>query len=90
MVGDYISTSFAGGNVAFPVFAVAKAPTRGTFFDERMYSARFDVTFLAGAARPWPARAPHPPLPPHLDGCRRFRTNRGELARRNRPLQPGS
>ena len=43
MVGDYMSTSFAGGNFAFPVFAVAKAKT-GTVFDERMYSARFDVT----------------------------------------------
>jgi hypothetical protein len=43
MVGDYMSTSFAGGLYAFPVFAVAKAKT-GTEFDERAYSARFDVT----------------------------------------------
>jgi hypothetical protein len=43
MVGDYMSTSFAGGPLAFPVFAVAKAKT-GTVFDERAYSARFDVT----------------------------------------------
>jgi hypothetical protein len=43
MVGDYMSTSFAGGNYAFPIFAVAKAKT-GTVFDERAYSARFDVT----------------------------------------------
>jgi len=43
MVGDYMSTSFAGGNYAFPVFAVAKFKT-GAVFDERMYSARFDVT----------------------------------------------
>jgi hypothetical protein len=43
MVGDYMSTSFAGGNFAFPIFAVAKAKT-GTTFDERAYSARFDVT----------------------------------------------
>jgi len=43
MVGDYMSTSFAGGNYAFPVFAVAKFKT-GSVFDERMYSARFDVT----------------------------------------------
>jgi hypothetical protein len=43
MVGDYMSTSFAGGPLAFPVFAVAKAPTGGVF-DERTYSARFDVT----------------------------------------------
>jgi hypothetical protein len=47
MVGDYMSTSFAGGNFAFPVFAVAKVPTSGTF-DERMYSARFDVTVQSG------------------------------------------
>jgi hypothetical protein len=47
MVGDYMSTSFAGGNFAFPVFAVAKAPTSGTF-DERTYSARFDVTVQPG------------------------------------------
>jgi hypothetical protein len=47
MVGDYMSTSFAGGNFAFPVFAVAKAPTSGTF-DERMYSARFDVMVQPG------------------------------------------
>jgi hypothetical protein len=43
MVGDYMSTSFAGGTFAFPVFAVAKAKT-GSTFDERAYSARFDVT----------------------------------------------
>lgn len=30
MVGDYISSSFNGGGVAFPVFAVASAPTGGT------------------------------------------------------------
>ena len=46
MVGDYMSTSFAGGNYAFPIFAVAKAKT-GTTFDERAYSARFDVTIPA-------------------------------------------
>jgi len=47
MVGDYMSTSFAGGNFAFPIFAVAKAKT-GTTFDERAYSARFDVTQQPG------------------------------------------
>jgi len=47
MVGDYMSTSFAGGNLAFPVFAVAKNKT-GSIFDERMYSARFDVTQQPG------------------------------------------
>jgi len=48
MVGDYMSTSFAGGNFAFPVFAVAKFKT-GAVFDERMYSARFDVTLPSSA-----------------------------------------
>ena len=43
MVGDYMSTSFAGGTYAFPIFAVAK-PKTGSTFDERAYSARFDVT----------------------------------------------
>jgi hypothetical protein len=43
MVGDYISTSFAGGPLAFPVFAIAKPPTSGAF-DERTAAARFDVT----------------------------------------------
>jgi hypothetical protein len=43
MVGDYISTSFAGGPLAFPVFAIAKPPVNGVF-DERAASARFDVT----------------------------------------------
>jgi hypothetical protein len=42
MVGDYISTSFAGG-YAFPVFAIAKPPTGGVF-SERAAAARFDVT----------------------------------------------
>jgi hypothetical protein len=36
MVGDYISTSFAGGS-AHPVFAVANAPT-GSTLDEAMYT----------------------------------------------------
>ena len=31
MVGDYISTSFAGGPLAFPVFAIAKPPLGGVF-----------------------------------------------------------
>ena len=50
MVGDYMSTSFAGGNYAFPIFAVAKAKT-GAVFDERAYSARFDVTIQPGVVR---------------------------------------
>jgi hypothetical protein len=48
MVGDYISTSFAGGPLAFPVFAIAKPPT-GTVFDERAAAARFDVTMPQAA-----------------------------------------
>ena len=36
MVGDYISTSIAGG-AAVPVFAVAR-PHTGTTFDEAMYA----------------------------------------------------
>ena len=43
MVGDYISTSFAGGPLAFGVFAIAKPPVSGVF-NERAASARFDVT----------------------------------------------
>jgi hypothetical protein len=42
MVGDYISTSFAGG-LAHPVYAIAKAKD-GAAFVERAASARFDVT----------------------------------------------
>jgi hypothetical protein len=52
MVGDYISTSFAGGPLAFPVFAIAKPPASGVF-DERAASARFDVT-IPQAAKPIP------------------------------------
>jgi hypothetical protein len=52
MVGDYISTSFAGGPLAFPVFAIAKPPENGVF-NERAASARFDVTIpQAGQAIP--------------------------------------
>jgi hypothetical protein len=47
MVGDYVSTSFAGG-YAVPVFAIAKPPT-GSVFSERAAAARFDVT---ASARP--------------------------------------
>jgi hypothetical protein len=52
MVGDYISTSFAGGSLAFPVFAIAKPPVSGVF-DERAAAARFDVMIpQAGATIP--------------------------------------
>lgn len=42
MVGDYISTSFAGAK-AVPVFAVAK-PKSGNVFDEAMHSSKLNVT----------------------------------------------
>ena len=54
MVGDYISTSFAGGPLAFPVFAIAKPPV-GSVFDERAAAARFDVT-IPQAGAPIPVR----------------------------------
>jgi hypothetical protein len=54
MVGDYISTSFAGGPLAFPVFAIAKLPVNGVF-NERAASARFDVT-IPQAGVPIPTR----------------------------------
>jgi len=48
MVGDYIATSFAGGN-AYGVFAVAKANS-GTTFDEAIYTneAGFNVAAAQG------------------------------------------
>jgi hypothetical protein len=42
MVGDYISTSFAGGT-AHPIFAIAKPPVGGVF-NEQAATATFDVT----------------------------------------------
>jgi hypothetical protein len=51
MVGDYISTSFAGGPLAFPVFVIAKPPA-GLVFDERAASARFDVTIPSARTIP--------------------------------------
>ena len=42
MVGDYVSTSFAGG-YAFPVFTIAKPPTAGVY-SERAAAARLAVT----------------------------------------------
>ena len=54
MVGDYISTSFAGGPLAFPVFAIAKPPLNG-MFNERAAAARFDVT-IPQASKPIPLR----------------------------------
>lgn len=48
MVGDYISTSFAGGT-AHPVFAVAAAPTGGVY-DEAMYASSTGLAVPAGSA----------------------------------------
>jgi hypothetical protein len=65
MVGDYIATSFAGGN-AYGFFAVAKANS-GTTFDEAIYTtqAGFDVAaaqgrFSSAGERPVAAAKPHP------------------------------
>ena len=49
MVGDYISTSFAGGK-AYPVFAVANAPSGGVF-DEAMYVPTGGLQITGGAHR---------------------------------------
>jgi hypothetical protein len=49
MVGDYISTSFAGGK-AHPVYAIAKALDNGVFV-ERAATAAFDVTAPVASLR---------------------------------------
>jgi hypothetical protein len=46
MVGDYISTSFSGGK-AYPVFAVATAPSGGVF-NEAMFTVTVGLTALRG------------------------------------------
>lgn len=46
MVGDYISTSTSGGR-AWPVFAVANAPSGGTF-DEGMYVSTGGLPITGG------------------------------------------
>jgi hypothetical protein len=46
MVGDYISTSFPGGN-AFPVFAVATAPSGGVF-NEAMFTVSGGLGITGG------------------------------------------
>ncbi|MCW2916948.1 MAG: hypothetical protein JWN52_5016 [Actinomycetia bacterium] len=48
MVGDYISTSISGGK-AWPVIAVANAPT-GSTFDEAMYVPTGGLAITGGAA----------------------------------------
>lgn len=55
MVGDYISTSFAGG-MAHPVFAVAAAPS-GIVFNEAMYTPAAGLAATAGTAAATPATA---------------------------------
>jgi hypothetical protein len=48
MVGDYISTSIRNGANAFPVIAVANAPT-GSTFDEAMYVPTSGLGITGGA-----------------------------------------
>jgi hypothetical protein len=48
MVGDYISTSFAGG-IAHPVFALANAPSGG-LLDEAMYTTTDGLVVSGGSA----------------------------------------
>jgi hypothetical protein len=50
MVGDYISTSFAGGT-AHPVIAVANPPN-GSTFDEAMYSVAGGLSVTGGSVAP--------------------------------------
>lgn len=54
MVGDYISTTFANGN-AFPVFAVATAPS-GSVFNEAMFTVSAGLTITSGTR---PATSDH-------------------------------
>ncbi len=68
MVGDYISTSFAGAK-AVPVFAVAK-PKSGNVFDEAMYASKLNVT----AQQLYPLRAADDPVL-SLQGDRAERTH---------------
>jgi hypothetical protein len=50
MVGDYISTSVRNGANAFPIIAVASAPTGGTF-NEAMYVPTGGLAVTGGARR---------------------------------------
>ncbi len=47
-MGDYESTSFSGG-AAFPVFAVASAPT-GSLLDEAMFTVAGGFSVIAPGA----------------------------------------
>jgi hypothetical protein len=59
MVGDYMSTSFAGGT-AHPVLVVAHAPSGGTF-DEALYAPAAGLRAAATAAAA--ETAPAEPVP---------------------------
>ncbi|MBV9713408.1 MAG: exo-alpha-sialidase, partial [Ktedonobacteraceae bacterium] len=50
MVGDYISTSISSNGRAFPVFAVATAPS-GSTFNESMFTAASGLAVVRGAIR---------------------------------------
>jgi BNR repeat-like domain len=64
MVGDYISTSFAGGT-AHPVFAVASAPS-GSLFNEAMYTTASGLAAASGTAATTPATARQNALSRHV------------------------
>ena len=70
MVGDYISTSFAGKK-AVPIFAVGK-PKSGSVFDEAMYSSKLLVT----AQQLYPLRVARDPV----------LSVQGDKAQRSHPL----
>jgi hypothetical protein len=50
MVGDYISTSVRNGTNAYPIIAVANAPS-GSTFDEAMYEPTGGLAISGGARR---------------------------------------
>jgi hypothetical protein len=50
MVGDYISTSLRNGANAYPIIAVANAPSGG-LFDEAMYVPTNGLQVTGGARR---------------------------------------
>jgi hypothetical protein len=62
MVGDYISTSFSGGK-AFPVVAVANAPSNGTL-DEAMYTFEGGLAVSGGTTSGAGGRAVTASVPP--------------------------
>ncbi len=65
MVGDYMSTSFAGGT-AHPVLVVANAPSGGVF-DEALYTPASGLRASAGAVAG--ETAPAEPVPAVIDGA---------------------